>query len=264
MKILLAAKCPPNGVRKIGGVQSWCTTVAAELVRLGHSVAYWGPGQDTTGEYDLGILANWNDVKPIVRRCEQHLTVCHGIIEAEQPPKNDRVVYTSEGVRDYWKREGLIVRQPIDLDFWCPKDAQRRYLTRFSYRSGLGFLPDVARDMGLEFQHVRNVSHERAKECLRQSACVLATGRAALEAMACGVPVVLCDHRSSYQDALLDADILGAMSQNYSGRGGITPTRTNVRLAAVEATEVGSLREHVERYHDVRNVTEELLKVALR
>lgn len=264
MKILLAAKCPPNGARKIGGVQSWCKTVGAELVRLGHGVMFWGPGQPVKGHYDLGIVANWSTVQPVLHRCEKVLTVCHGIIDAEQPPPNQTVVFTSEGVRDYWKGTGPIIRQPIDLDFWTPRQAEAKYLTRFSYRKGLEFIEEIARHMGLEYQHVSNVSHDRARGVIRQSACVLATGRAALEAMACGVPVVICDNRSAYQRALLDADILASMLNNYSGRGGVTPTALNVKIAIKEAMENGSQRAHVERFHDAQNVVKELLRVALQ
>lgn len=233
------------------------------MTRLGHSVFLWGPGQNAKGSCDLGIVANWECVYPVVHKCKKHVTVCHGIIDAEKPPPKGPVVFTSEGVRDYWKGEGPIIRQPIDLDFWSPSPSEpKHFLTRFSYRLGLPFVQEIADEMGLTYQHVRKLSQHGVRVILRESACVLATGRAALEAMACDVPVVLCDNRSSYQRALMDLNTKSAMQRNYSGRGGITPTRENVRVAIDAAIQRGSLREHVKRYHDVRNIVPELLKVA--
>jgi hypothetical protein len=91
---------------------------------------------------------------------------------------------------------------------------------------------------------------------------VLATGRAALEAMACDVPVVICDHRSAYQGPLMDLDIDGSMTRNYSGRGGETPTIENVRAAIEHAIDSGGKREHVLKHHDVRHVVDQLLAMA--
>jgi glycosyltransferase involved in cell wall biosynthesis len=259
VRVLLAAKHAPHGRRPIGGVQSWCATVCAELARRGHEAVTWGPELALpVGRFDAGIIANAGDTGVALEKCDRVLAVCHGIIPAEQPPGGVPVAYTSEGVRAHWGGDGPVVRQPIDLDFWTPGQGGR-FLTRFSYRRGLDFLPRLAERMGLRFRHVSNLSAVNAREVLQSSACVLATGRAALEAMACGVPVVICDHRIAYQGPLLDPDTLGAMARNYSGRGGVTPTPANVAEAVQHAMGVGSLRHHVEAHHDVRKVVGEIL-----
>jgi len=260
MKILLAAKHAPHGPRPIGGVQSWCRTVEAELVRRGHDVRTWGPGQPPPlGGHDLGIIANAGDTARAYDWCRKSITICHGIIPAETPPGNN-VAFTSEEVRARWAGDGPIIRQPIDLEFWTPVRIRRKFLTRFSYRGGLNFLPVLAKSLGMIPQHVRNSSAEDARKIVRESACVIATGRAALEAMACGVPVVICDHRSSYQQPLLDLDTTGAMERNYSGRGGIKPSMDRVKDAVKTAMKMGSLRAHIEQFHDVKNVTDQLLE----
>jgi glycosyltransferase involved in cell wall biosynthesis len=87
---------------------------------------------------------------------------------------------------------------------------------------------------------------------------VIATGRAAVEAMACGAPVVIADCRE-YQGALLDPDPVDAMTRNYRGRGGIVPTLRDMRVAIGAALDRGSLRAHAERFHNVREIAEELL-----
>lgn len=265
MRVLLAAKHAPDGSRPIGGVQSWCRTVAAELRRIGHEAVTWGPEQGApAGSFDLGIAANIGDTGWGLSRCGDLLAVCHGIIPAEEPPAGVPVVFTSEGVRDHWGGTGAVIRQPIDLDFWSPHPRQenRNQLLRYSYRRGLGWLGEVAAGMGMTFRHMDGVTHEQARAALRAAGCVLATGRAALEAMACGVPVVICDNRSAYQGPLLDPDLEGARARNYSGRGGIAPTPENVAEAVLEAMAAGSRRDWVQAHHDVREIVPRLLEAA--
>lgn len=257
MRILLTARHPPNGDIPIGGVQSWCRTVAAELERLGHEVVFWGPRQKATGIFDLGIISNYDDSTPVMRLCKQHVVVCHGIIQPEKPPAKN-AAFTSEELRDFWKGDGPIIRQPIDLDFWSPNESDREGLVRISYRKGLDFLPAVANAMGMSFRHAADASCETLRELSRKAACVVATGRSALEAMSCGAPVVICDDRP-YQGPLLDPDVMGSMTRNYSGRGGVIPNAV-LMIAAIERAMVrGSLRKHVEQHHDARQIVQELL-----
>lgn len=260
MKILLASKYGPHGARPIGGVQTWVATIAKELVRLGHEVTFFEGGQrEPDGRYDLGIFANWGYTGHMIKRCNSVVQVSHGIIEPERPAY-PKVMFTSEGVRDHWGVEGPILRQPIDLDFWQPGDEKRTYLTRFSYRRGLDFVPGIAQRLGLEYIHLRNFKPREVRKILQRSACVLATGRAALEAMACGAPVLICDHRSSYQGPLMDRNWVNAMYNNYSGRGGVVPTVHNVEFGIKQTMLLGCNRAHVELCHDARQIVKELLE----
>lgn len=262
MRILIAARHPPGGTLKIGGVQSWCKTIGNELQARGHAVTFWGPGELLTGSFDFGIFANVADTYPVMQFCKKTVAVCHGIIEAEKPGHGDVQLFTSEEVRDHWKGAGDIIKQPLNLEFWQPEQAKKIYLTRFSYRNGLDFVPSVAQCMDLEYIHLKDSEPEQVRDVLRQSAVALCTGRAALEAMAVGVPVVICDHRSSYMPPLMDIDTLGSSKRNFSGRGGIEPTMLNVLKACRDAIKTGSLRAHVEQHHDVRDITDQLLRTA--
>lgn len=263
MKVLLAAKFMPTGDRPIGGVQSWVGTVAAELRRRGHDVALWQPGFAAPGgHFELGILANWAHTAGVAGSCDRLLLVSHGIIEEERPPAGVPVAFTSEGVREHWGVAGPVVRQPIDLGFWAPAGGAEPVLVRYSYRGGLPWLQGVAGAMGLGFRHLRAATHREARAVLRTAACVVATGRAALEAMACGVPVAICDHRSAYQGPLVDFDAAGAMARNYSGRGGVEATPVTAEQAIREAIKRGSMRVHVGQHHDVAHVVDQLLEAA--
>jgi hypothetical protein len=261
MRILLAAKHAPHGPRPIGGVQTWCRTVAAELKKRGHDVETWGPGQSTIlGGFDLGIMANVQDTHRAWAWCRRHITVCHGIIPAEKPG-GGRVVFTSEEVRDHWGEDGPIIRQPIDTEFWSAPWHLSIFLTRFSYRRGLAFVPKLADKLGLRYNHLHNSNEKEVRNQLCQSACVLATGRAALEAMSCNVPVVICDHRAAYQPALMDVHTAQQIHRNYSGRGGVVPVPGLLEGAVVQAMGKGGMRDHVLKHHDVKDVVDQLLEL---
>lgn len=256
MRILMAGKHPPGGRRPIGGVQTWIATVAHELRRTGHEVIIWGPEWPLpAGRFDLGILANLKHTGAALDVCARSVKVSHGIIPDEAG--GDGWVFTSEEVRGKWGT-GPIIRQPMDLNFWKPDCGPVKYLTRHSYRGGLDYLEDFAHAMGLAYRQLRSERPEEVRSVLQQSAVVIATGRAAVEAMACGVPVVIADDRE-YQGPLLDFDPVDAMTRNYSGRGGIVPTQRDMKKAIGAALDRGSLRFHVERHHDVRKIAEELL-----
>lgn len=268
MRILLAAKHAPHGMNPIGGVQTWCRTVQYQLQLLGHEAHTWGPEQDLPrGWFDLGIIANAADTKGCHHLCNSFLSVSHGIITPERPMEGVPTVFTSEGVRTHWNGLGEIVRQPIDTEFWTPDEhvTKRSGIVRYSYRKGLPFLPDLARNMGMPFHHLSGVTQEEARHWLQRAEVVLATGRAALEAAACGAPVVICDHRAAYQGPLAAEFQSDQMEQNYSGRGGVEANAENVaRLIK------GALCYHPDWYrtaviamHDAGKITEQLLRAAL-
>jgi hypothetical protein len=155
--------------------------------------------------------------------------VSHGIIAEEQPPAGVPVVFTSEGVRDFWGSEGTVIGQPIDLAFWTPCAPRGNDLVRYSYRSGLAWLPSAAQALGMGFRHLRDV---------------------------------ICDHRSAYQGPLLDPDTFGSRARNYSGRGGVAPDVRGLIEAVRQAKAGGSMRGHVQDYHDARVIVDQLLEAA--
>lgn len=261
MRILIASKrAPDRPGRRPGGVQTWVATIAAELTRQGHEVVIADALIKPDGFFDIGILSNMKYTGSMAQQCDRTVNVCHGIVEDEKPVNG--AVFTSEGVAKHWGSDGIIIRQPIDTDFWSPAKAQRRYLTRFSPRGGLEFMHMLAASTNMQFMHIKQAPLREIRNTLRQSVCVFASGRASLEAMACGVPVVIADHRG-YQGALMDADPIDAMHRNYSGRGGVVPRYSNALEAMQEAIKAGSLRDHVVDNHNVQTVTQQLMDAAV-
>jgi hypothetical protein len=257
LKILITGKFSPYGDRPIGGLQSWIRTVNDELTNRGFRVDIKEPYELDETKYDIGIFSNIDLTRKAVEHCKDSVLVSHGIIQAEKPDDScKRLLFVSEGVQDHWKMNGEVIRQPIDLNYWKPQDNEPKYITRFSYRTGNTHCQWVAEQMGKPFIHVKNKTQQEARRLIRKSALVFATGRAALEAMACGVPVVIYDHRDAYQPPLIGKSLSSQIKHSYSGRGGITPSREQVLDMAEKAV---SNRKWVEAHHNVKEVVNCLL-----
>jgi hypothetical protein len=266
MRILLAAKHAPEGRQPMGGVQSWCRTIASEFRQMGYEAITWGPEQPLPeGRFDLGIIANAEYTLPALDRCQSVVNVSHGIIPAEKPLDGVPLLFTSEGVREFWGKDGGIIRQPIDLAFWQPdRRAYRCGFVRYSYRAGLGFLRPLSSQFAQPFNHISWVTPEHARTWMQNGVLVFASGRAALEAAACGAAVVVCDYRRSYQGPL--AAMLGEqqMLNNYSGRGGVEANPITVRDLIIQAlkTDGSWWRYWVEQHHDARIIANQILETA--
>lgn len=260
MRILLAGLYVPTGKRHFGGVQSWIWTVRRELERLGHDCEEWEPDMELPeGRFDLGIITNQQVTRPVFALCERVVYVCHGVVETDVPLPG--AVFVSEGTRAKWPGfDGPIVRQPIDLDYWSPDPAvQRRGAIRYSYRRAPTHCAAACEALGIPFRESGTIRRDEARRALQSAEIVFATGRAALEAMACGAKVVIYDHRKSYQGPLLALDIEADMAENYSGRSGFEPTLDDVIVAVRTAR---PSRGWVEKHHDARKIVQELLSHA--
>ena len=260
MKILIAGKFVPSGHNKIGGLQSWIKTVENELYRLGHTVQLWQPDMILKGDFDLGIISNIDLTRKAIKHCRKTILVSHGIIEAEKPYYLcDKLLFVSEGVRNHWDMDGEIIRQPIDLDFWSPRQNKTNLVSRYSYRTGNTHCEPIATTLNREYCHINGVTHEQARKIICNSLVVFATGRAALESMACGVPTVIYDHRQAYQPPLMGLDLDLEMQNSYSGRSGTTPTFKQVLSATDKAVNKNNWRDWVVANHDVKKIVKELI-----
>lgn len=263
MRVLFAAKHIPGGSLRFGGVQSWIQTVADVLERRGHSSEFWEPSLPLPDvQFDLGVFAHRSVTYPAIPLCRRSVAVTHGVIDAERPQGDLFTLFTSEEVADYWKQPGPVLAQPIDLTYWTPDHSARCELVFYSYRSptSLG-LSLIADKLGIKFRWLRNVDHKTARAVLSRATIAFASGRAALEAMACGAPTVILDHRPYNGRPLLCADIDVARRHNYSGRGGIALKDADVMAAIQTALDAPHLPEtYVRRWHDAEHVVDMLLR----
>ena len=272
MKILLAAKHTSEGPRPVGGVQTWIDTLRSEFVKKDGAVTLWARGQpEPEDRFDHGVVANIRRTKRLMKKCDRAFVVSHGVIGEERPSKNYPTAYTSEEVRDFWMRkasspDGPIIRQPIDLDFWSPEEGAegaRGTLVHYGYYDPVKTHEAVAEALGLRPLRLSKDAPPRIRDILRGAGLVMASGRAACEAMACGAPVVICDNRSRYQEALLDPNIEAAMMRNYSGRGGVRPDVEPFLAAAKAALARGGAwhRVHAEKHHDAATIASQILEI---
>ena len=209
------------------------------------------------GMFELGIFANLKYTAKAQRLCDRVKKVSHGIILDERGGKGFYAV--SEEVEDRWNCTEGVIRQPINTDFWKPdEDIRKDVLLRHSYRKGLEGLKGIAASRWLRYVATANRSAHDVRDLLRMSKVSVATGRAALEAMSCGVPTVIADDRE-YQGPLIAIDPEKQAYYNYSGRGGVAPTLCLMNKAIDLALSRGSLRDYVVKNHSVSKVVGELL-----
>jgi hypothetical protein len=260
MRILLAAKYVPSGPTPIGGVVSWVWTIRRALERAGHAVEEWQPKMPRPAPgFDLGIIANATLTSEAANWCERSIEVCHGFLEGDRPLGTlDRSVFVSESTAAKWSGSGEIVRQPIDLDFWAPLEgAERSGAVRYSYRRTPTHCEAACERLGLPYRQVGGVSYESARDALRAAKVVFASGRAALEAMACGAKVVIYDHRQTYQPPMLGGCLHDEMPENYSGRAGVANPSIEQVVEAIQRA--AHWRGWVERNHNAEKIVEKLL-----
>lgn len=268
MRILFCAKYVPTGRVPMGGVQSWIKTVRKEFEAMGHECVEWQPGFPARqGAFDLGIFAHWSLTRQHEPLCAKVINITHGIIEPERPSAaEDWVWAVSEGVRAHWRIPNApIIRQPIDTEFWRPAAEPDRgppLVVRWGYRQTPLKGQDLARTLGADYVHAASLSHEEGRRLLQKATLVLASGRAALEAMACGAPTLIYDHRKTYQGELFDPSLVHAIGQSYSGRGGFTPTVDELTRAAQAALQKPRplWREWVLKHHDSAKIAREILE----
>lgn len=242
----------------MGGVQSWVWTVGTELKRRGCLVEEWDRSLPApSGGFDLGVFANLRHTGEMARKCHRLICVSHGIIPDEEPGQARCRLFVSEGVMAHWGMTGGILRQPIDLGFWKDMCLPREGAIRFSYRKSETLCALAAAGLGMDYRHVFSADPATARRELCRAELVFASGRAALEAMACGAPTVIYDHRSAYQGPLMDTDLYRQMANSYSGRGGICPTINDLIDAASAAKPA---REWAQEHHDARRVVDQLLE----
>lgn len=297
MRILLAT----SAFHKVGGSEAYLLSVGENLLRLGHDVRFFAYtagdmaalarrhgiqthsavadlgepadaviAQDGAVAYD--VAAVWPEVPQVF--------VCHtSLFDFQQPPLvpdyASAVVVLNDRVRK--RMEALnadlrIVRltQPIDTQRFQPRNAPaerpRTALIFSNYLLGGArqVLVDVCAELDIEVAEVGKAATTMTpEERLNSADFVIAKGRSALEAMACGRPTYLYDvfgtdgwiTPDNYEE--IEAE---GITGNQSDRS-TSAAQVRADLEAYDAS-LGRLgRELVLRHHDARQHAHDLVEL---
>lgn len=268
---------------RLGGTETYVYTLIKELTKRGHNVELWTkepgaiselinkefgcPVNQVKKSYDL-ILINHNFMaKRVIELGIQGIKIqtCHGVyVELEQPYYGlDAYVSISQEVQEHLTSKGFkstLIHNGIDCETFTPNKLPKpQYKSVYSLSQNDELnnrLERICKRIGYEFISNNKFSNPtyNVHEEIQKAGVVVSLGRGAYEAMACGTPVIVLDHRpysKCYADGLITPDNLEeSMKHNCSGRRyKIEPTDdhieqwilnafpyigTKMRLAAVE------------------------------
>lgn len=247
MKILVSN----HWLKKLGGSETFTYTLIGELVRQGHDVEYFtakhglvsgsieidfGVKFSTHGDYDL-ILCSHNTM---VDYCSSKMNgfliqTCHGPIpNLEQPSGNaDAYVAVSKEVELHLLKSGIskpiqVIHNGIDLERFTPKTIAGPYpnfVLSLSHSEELNlYLNNYFSSRHVHFDALNKYKNPRWKveEIINLADMVISCGRGAMEALACGRPVIVMDHRKympPYAEGIITTDnIESLLFCNFSGR----------------------------------------------
>lgn len=251
MKILVTN----HWLKKLGGSETFTYTLIAELKKQGHDVQFFTFHKGSVSsqvEKNLGckyidlqnvahpvqfdlILANHHTtVAEAFTSCEGFIIqTCHGTIpKLEQPSAwADSFVGISNEVRMHLKSKGfpsVLILNGIDCERFTPK---RKINTTLQNVLSLSHSDKLNKKLAIYFSKkgINFICHNKytnptwnIEQSMNNADLVISLGRGCYEAMACGRPVLVLDHRP-YQapmgdGLLLPENIDKIIKNNCSGR----------------------------------------------
>jgi len=272
-----------------GGTETFTYTLIRELQRTGHDVEYFcfhtgafsarleqelKVARASRKRYDL-ILANHHTT--VRELCRRGLTIqtCHGVYpELEQPsPLAHGHVAISSEVQDHLLRRGFpstLIPNGIDCERFRPVTPLRpqrpRVLSLCHSEPAHRLVREASAALGWEFESLDKYQDRKweVEQIMNAADLVVGLGRSGYEALACGRPLLIYDHRE-YSEALGDGYFLdcfpASLRCNCSGRAlrRVFTTETlaaelakyhpdHGRLARQYAVDCFNIRLHVPRY----------------
>lgn len=251
MKVLVAN----HWMKKMGGSETWCYTMIEELIRQQHDVSFFTlfPGimsnkikgiadcevltlLNRGHSFDL-VLANHNSTVDHLHRFEHGkiIQTCHGVYPAlEQPSYNACYhVSISKEVSDHLQRKGFnsaVIHNPVDLYRFRPKtkisEGSPRRVLSLAHGKALNYIIEKEfAKYGIEFTAHNKYSSPvfEVEDLINRHDMVVSLGRGCYEALACGRPVLVLDHRDKYMPMagdgfLTDDNFMDILEFNCSGR----------------------------------------------
>lgn len=291
MQILLAT----SGFAAPGGSETYLLTVAEQLQRLQHEVVICAEQLGAMAEFAMerGISVT-DGLSELDGRCNVALVQDAGVSYrlAERFPELPQLFRAASDIYDFWlppALSGLIggvvvlsdrvgdriaslstgheihrLRQPIDTDRFVvtrrPATKPRRAVLLGNYLDGarLDAIVDALTRIGVECEIVGRhgrVTCEPERD-IWEADIVVAKGRAALDGMACGKPVLVYDNFGG--DGWVTPDRYPAMeADNFAGLSG-PPIDVDAELSQYDPDMGRINRELVTAYHGARAHTHEL------
>lgn len=248
MKILVAN----HWLKKLGGSETFTYTLIGELVRSGHEVKYvtMEKGQVSDAiekDFKVKPLSNEKDFdlvlcshNTMVELCKQRIDapviqICHGPLpKLEQPSMlADAYAAVSKEVQLHLLKSGVckpieVIHNGIDLDRFKPTTtavAVPKFILSLSHSQELNtHLKNYFRSRFVHFDTLNKYQNPKwsVEQVMNLSDLVISCGRGAMEAMACGRPVIVMDHRPympPYAEGIITPEnIEDLLFSNFSGR----------------------------------------------
>jgi glycosyltransferase involved in cell wall biosynthesis len=238
-------------LKKLGGSETFTYTLAGELYDRGHDVHLFTnePGMVSTricGDFNIPrvsdprtrkydfVLANHNTCVKEVYPTKTHMVqTCHGTTPRLEQPSSlaDAWVAISEEIRDHLAEMGFesdVIRNGINCDRFKPVqklNAKPKTVLSLSHSQELNDkLKPIFESKGIHFGALNKFKNPvwNVEDFINAADMVISLGRGAYEAMACGRPVIVLDHRP-YQEMIGDGlitekNIYKLLYYNCSGR----------------------------------------------
>lgn len=289
MKKILVAN---HQLDKLGGTETYTYTIIEELCRLGYEVEYFTIVKGYVSEkiesdfgvhfmkskkYDL-ILANHNSCVREVFQKGFVVQTCHGIYPyLEQPSKYaDSFVAISEEVFNHLLKLGFaskIIYNGINTEKFRPYQPINNILKNVLSLSQSNDVNKVIREIcqksNLNFFSINKFKQQiwQMEEYYNDADLIVGLGRSAYEAMSCGRPVIIYDHRpysKNLGDGYVKRDKMGKLlANNFSGRYSnklYSPSELKLEMDKYAIEDGQYLRDFIVSNLDIKNNILEYLK----